>query len=84
MSYGLLYKQIPTYMVSTWFLFRQALLFSTLLVQTENVPRWIAEARRDLRRVAADRLRDLAAVADDQLARVLDAVDHDVNQHACV
>src|SRR5512133_2961841 len=50
------------------------------LVEADHVAAGIAEARGDLRRVAADRLDDLAAVRRDGVDRRGHAVHHDIEE----
>src|SRR5579862_9532638 len=53
-----------------------------ILVQAPDIADGVGEPRGDLGRVRADGLHDRAAVGDDARNRCLDAVDHDVNEHA--
>src|SRR5260370_30682043 len=54
----------------------------TLLVQTYHVSCWVAEPRRDLGRVRADRLHDFASVGGDGIKGRGHAVNHHVNEKA--
>src|SRR5207253_1895488 len=51
-----------------------------LLIQPNDVSPWVAEARRNLRRIRADRLHDLTAVGDYQIKCGCHAIDHDVHK----
>jgi len=57
-------------------------LSAGLLVQAEDVSTRVEEARRDLRRVCADRLRNLTPVGDDSVNGVGHTIDHHIQQKA--
>src|SRR2546423_8306406 len=51
-----------------------------LLIQADDVPRWIFEPRRNLRRIGPDLLNDASAIGPYRLERRGNAIDHDVDE----